>query len=91
LEEKAGCGPFARGGRNTKIHALADAKGRLIAILLTGGLGDGLRHDQLATGTKLRVLTIIDMFSRFSPEIEPWFNFRGADVVEVPDSGEPRF
>jgi transposase len=27
----------AIGGRNTKIHALADAKGRLIAILLTGG------------------------------------------------------
>jgi hypothetical protein len=26
----------SRGGRNTKIHALADAKGRLIAILLTG-------------------------------------------------------
>src|ERR1044072_2067023 len=25
------------GGRNAKIHALADAKGRLIAILLTGG------------------------------------------------------
>lgn len=27
----------SRGGRNTKIHALADAQGRLIAILLTGG------------------------------------------------------
>jgi len=27
----------SRGGRNTKIHALADVKGRLIAILLTGG------------------------------------------------------
>ena len=27
----------SRGGRNTKIHALADAKGRLIAILLTCG------------------------------------------------------
>jgi putative transposase len=40
-------------------------------------------HDQLATGTKLRVLTIIDTFSRFSPPIEPRFNFRGADVVEV--------
>jgi transposase len=26
----------SRGGHNTKIHALADAKGRLIAILLTG-------------------------------------------------------
>jgi transposase InsO family protein len=31
----------------------------------------------------LRVLTIIDTFSRFSPAIEPRFNFRGADVVEV--------
>ena len=40
-------------------------------------------HDQLATGTKLRVLTIVDTFSRFSPAVEPRFNFRGADVVEV--------
>ena len=40
-------------------------------------------HDQLATGRKLRVLTIVDTFSRFSPAIEPRFNFRGADVVEV--------
>ena len=40
-------------------------------------------HDQLATGTKLRVLTIVDTFSRFSPAIEPRFTFRGADVVEV--------
>jgi putative transposase len=40
-------------------------------------------HDQLATGTKLRVLTIVDTFSRFSPAIEPRFNFRGADVAEV--------
>jgi transposase len=27
----------SRGGRNTKIHAIADAKGRLLCILLTGG------------------------------------------------------
>jgi putative transposase len=40
-------------------------------------------HDQLATGTKLRVLTIVDTFSRFSPAIEPRFKFRGTDVVEV--------
>jgi hypothetical protein len=26
-----------RGGRNTKIHAIADAKGRLLSILLSGG------------------------------------------------------
>jgi putative transposase len=40
-------------------------------------------HDQLATGRKLRVLTIVDTYSRFSPAIEPRFNFRGADVVEI--------
>jgi hypothetical protein len=33
----------SRGGRNTKIHALADTKGRLIAILVTGGVGEA--HD----------------------------------------------
>ena len=33
-KQAVGC---SRGGRNTKIHALADAKGRLLAILLTGG------------------------------------------------------
>jgi len=35
-EQKQAVGRSRR-GRNTKIHALADAKGRLIAILLTGG------------------------------------------------------
>ena len=28
-------------------------------------------HDQLGTGRKLRVLTIVDTFSRFSPALEP--------------------
>ena len=40
-------------------------------------------HDQLATGRKLRVLAIIDTFSRFSPAIEARFTFRGPDVVEI--------
>ena len=40
-------------------------------------------HDQLATGTKLRVLTIVDTFSRVSPAIVPRLTFRGADVVAV--------
>ena len=40
-------------------------------------------HDQLATGRKLRVLTILDIFSRFSPALEPRFSFSGADVVKV--------
>jgi putative transposase len=40
-------------------------------------------HDQLATGRKLRVLTVIDIFSRFSPALAPRFTFRGTDVVEI--------
>ena len=39
-------------------------------------------HDQLATGKKLRVLTIIDTNSRFSPAVEARFSYRGSDVVE---------
>ena len=38
-------------------------------------------HDQLATGQKLRVLTVVDTFSRFSPALDPRFSYRGEDVV----------
>jgi putative transposase len=40
-------------------------------------------HDRLATGRKIRVLTMVETFTRFSPAIEPRFSFRAADVVEV--------
>jgi putative transposase len=40
-------------------------------------------HDQLAMGTKIRILTIVDTFSRFSPAVEARFRFRGCDVVET--------
>jgi putative transposase len=39
--------------------------------------------NQLATGRKLRVLTIVDTFTRFSSALEAQFSFRGADVVQV--------
>ncbi len=38
-------------------------------------------HDQLAMGKKIRVLTIVDIFSKFSPAIDPRFSYRGEDVV----------
>jgi putative transposase len=38
-------------------------------------------HDQLATGQKIRVLTVVDTFSRFSPALDPRFNYRAEDVV----------
>jgi putative transposase len=40
-------------------------------------------HDQLATGPKLRILTVVDIFSRFSPAVVPRFRFRAADMVDV--------
>ena len=40
-------------------------------------------HDQLATGRKLRVLTVVDAYSHMSPIIDPRFRYRGEDVVEM--------
>ena len=40
-------------------------------------------HDQLATGRKIRVLTVVDTFSRFSPVLDPRFSYRGEDVVQT--------
>ena len=40
-------------------------------------------HDQLALGRKIRVLTVVDIFSKFSPAIDPRFSYRGEDVVET--------
>jgi putative transposase len=42
-------------------------------------------HDQLSTGRKLRVLTIVDTFSRFSPAVDPRFSYRAEDVVATLD------
>ena len=35
----------------------------------------------MATGQKIRVLTVVDTFSRFSPAIDPRFSYRAEDVV----------
>ena len=38
-------------------------------------------HDQLATVKKIRLLTVIDTFSRFSPIVDPRFSYRAENVV----------
>lgn len=38
-------------------------------------------YDQLATGKKIRVLTVADTFSRYVPVLDPRFSYRGEDVV----------
>ena len=40
-------------------------------------------HDQLATGTKIRILTVMDTFSRFSPIVDPRLSYQGEDVVQT--------
>ena len=42
-------------------------------------------HDQLATGRKLRILTVVDTFSRLSPVVDLRFSYRGEDVVATLD------
>jgi putative transposase len=42
-------------------------------------------HDQLAMGKKLRILTIVDTFSRYAPALDARFNYRGEDVVATLD------
>ena len=40
-------------------------------------------HDQLPTGKKIRVLTVVDTFSRYVPVLDPRFSYRGEDVVQT--------
>ena len=42
-------------------------------------------HDQLATGRKIRILTVVDTFTRYSPVIDPRFTYRSEKVVEALD------
>ena len=37
----------------------------------------------MTTGRKIRVLTVVDTFSRFSPVLDPRFSYRGEDVVQT--------
>jgi putative transposase len=40
-------------------------------------------HDQLAMGKNIRVLTVVDIFSKFSPVIAPRLSYRAEDVVRT--------
>jgi putative transposase len=42
-------------------------------------------RDQFATGPKIRVLTVVDTFSCFSPVVDPRFSYRVETVVESLD------
>ncbi|BDW99191.1 transposase [Maricaulis maris] len=40
-------------------------------------------HDQLATGRKFRILTVVDTWSRYVPAIDARYSYRGEDVVQT--------
>jgi putative transposase len=40
-------------------------------------------HDQLFDGRKIRILAVIDTFSRFSPALDPRFAYKASDVVQT--------
>ncbi len=40
-------------------------------------------HDELATGRKLRVLTVVDTYSRYVPILDARFSYRGKNVVQI--------
>jgi len=42
-------------------------------------------HDQLFDGRKIRILTVVDTFSRYAPAIDVKQSYRGMDVVETLD------
>ena len=71
----------SRGGRNTKIHAVADAKGRLLSLLLTGGQA----HDcppatRLIRRTKPAKRLLGDK-AYDSAELRQWLQDRGTKPV----------
>jgi transposase len=71
----------SRGGRNTKLHAISDAKGRLVNILLTGGEA----HDcpvctDLIEATKPADILLGDK-AYYSGELRERLNDRGTKAV----------
>jgi transposase len=71
----------SRGGRNTKIHAIADAKGRLLSILLTGGEAhDCTVAERLVRRTEAAEELLGDK-AYDSAELREWLGDRGTKPV----------
>ena len=55
--------------------------GRRAAVRANETWAMDLVHDQLATGRKLRVLTVVDTFTRYASAIVPRFSFKAVDLA----------
>jgi len=71
----------SRGGRNTKIHALADAKGRLLTILLTGGEAHDCPVAERLIRRRKAAKQLLGDKAYDSAELRQWLEGRGTRAV----------
>jgi transposase len=71
----------SRGGRNTKIHALADAKGRLLSLLLSGGQAHDCPPAQRLIGRTKAAKKLLGDAAYDSAELRQWLAGRGTKPV----------
>jgi transposase len=71
----------SRGGRNTKIHAIADAKGRLLSILLTGGEAHDCPPAQRLIRRAKAARKLLGDRAYDSAELRQWLEDRGTKLV----------
>jgi IS5 family transposase len=79
-EEKQAIGR-SRGGRNTKIHAIADAKGRLLSIILTGGEAHDCPVAERLIRRNRAARKLIGDRAYDSAELREWLDGRGTKAV----------
>jgi transposase len=71
----------SRGGRNTKIHAIADAKGRLLSVLLTGGEAHVCPPAQRLIRRTKEARKMLGDRAYDSAELRQWLSERGTKPV----------
>lgn len=71
----------SRGGRNTKIHAIADAKGRLLSVLLTGGEAHDCPIAERLIRRKKVAKKMLGDKAYDSEELRDWLADRGTKAV----------
>ena len=71
----------SRGGRNTKIHAIADAKGRLLSFLLTGGEAHDCPPAQRLIRRTSPAKRLLGDRAYDSAELRQWLEKRGTKAV----------
>src|SRR5271155_4868345 len=71
----------SRGGRNTKIHAIADAKGRLLSILLSGGEAHDCPPAKRPTRRTKPARKLLGDRAYDSAPLRQWLTARGTRAV----------